>query len=433
MKRLLVVFCSLSLLAQSQFVLASHPTSILVESLDKRISFSLAGMNDVSGASLALADLGNDGIPEIIVGNGMGSEPRVRVLRQDGSEVGSFLAYAPTLGVGINVAACDLTGDGMNEIIVAPQRGGGPHIRVFDRFGEAIDDGGFFAYDEGMRAGVNLACGDLINNDADELVTLPAAGGGPHVRIWSWDGNEQLVENFFAFHIDDRSGLVGVVHDRSLTLAQQFTSTPTLKTLVIHTSPTTTIEEKINIDGFGVASLTIVDDDLYLSTSSSSTLYNLTNDSTKTITVEHATLTSFDDQLLFAPGRFLFDDTTEDQRIEVDVSQQRLYAYERGILQNSFLISSGLYNSTPIGIHTIIEKVPLVHYAWSYGEDDPRNYDLGWIPYNLRFYPHIYIHYAPWHNNFGHQMSHGCVNVNLKNIQWLYDWVRVDTPVEIKT
>lgn len=233
--------------------------------------------------------------------------------------------------------------------------------------------------------------------------------------------------------MDDRSGLVGVVHDRSLTLAQQFTSTPTLKILVIHTSLTTTLEKKISLDGLGVESLAFVNDDLYLTTASSSTLYNLTQDSTTTLSLEHASLAGFGDELVFTSGRLLFDNTTEDQRIEVDVSQQRLYAFEHGILRNSFLISSGLNNSTPLGTHSILEKVPLVHYVWSYGENDPRNYDLGWIPYNLRFYPHIYLHYAPWHNNFGHPMSHGCVNVNLTNIQWLYEWTQTGAPVEIKS
>ncbi|MCR4314463.1 MAG: L,D-transpeptidase [Candidatus Uhrbacteria bacterium] len=433
MKRLFVVLCSLSLLAPGQSVLASHPTSILVESLDERTSFSLAGMNDISGASLALADLGDDGIPEIIVGNGMGSEPRVFVLRQDGGEVGSFLAYAPTLGVGINVTSCDLTGDGYSEIIVAPQRGGGPHIRIFNRYGTAIDGGGFFAYDEGMRMGVNLACGNLIGDERAELVTLPAPGGGPHVRVWSWDETEMLVENFFAFHRDDRSGIVGVVHDKKLFLAQQHTSTPTLKTIVIHTSPTTTSENKISLDGLGVQSLAMVNNELYLSTASSSTLYNLTQNSTTMLDLAHPSLAGFDDELIFTSGRLLFNDTTEEQRIEVDVSEQRLYAFEQGILRNSFLISSGLNNTTPIGTHSVLQKVPLVHYAWNYGEGNPNNYDLGWIPYNLRIYPHIYIHYAPWHNNFGHQMSHGCVNVNLTNIQWLYDWAQIEIPVEIKT
>ncbi|MBI4256494.1 L,D-transpeptidase [Candidatus Uhrbacteria bacterium] len=433
MKRLFVVLCCLSLLTPGRLTLAYHSTRIWLDSIDGTISLELPNMNDVSGVSLAVADLGDDGVFEIIVGNGMGLEPRVRVLRQDGSEIGNFLAYDPTLGVGINVTTCDLTGDGYPEIIVAPQRGGGPHIRIFDRYGKAIDDGGFFAYDKGMRAGVNLACGNLIDDDRAELVTLPASGGGPHVRIWSWNGTQQLEENFFAFAASDRSGLIGVINDSRLTLVQQFTSTPTIKNVVIHTSPTTTSEETLSIDGRGVESLTVVQNEIFLSTSSSSTLYNLMNASTQTLSVEHASLASFGNQLLFAPGRFLFDDNVEEQRIEVDVSEQRLYAFERGILQNSFLISSGLNNATPLGTHTVLEKVPLVHYAWSYGENDPRNYDLGWIPYNLRIYPHIYIHYAPWHNNFGHQMSHGCVNVNLTNIQWLYEWTVVETPVEVKT
>src|SRR3989339_1668688 len=160
---------------------AKHSSSITINSLDESIEFPFTG-DDIGGVSLSIGDLGNDGVSEIIVGNGLGLEPRVHVLRQDGSEVGSFLVYAPALGLGINVIACDLTGDGYQEIIVAPQRGGGPHIRVFDRLGEAMDDGGFFAYDESMRSGVNLACGDLTDDGRDELVTLPAAGGGPPVR-----------------------------------------------------------------------------------------------------------------------------------------------------------------------------------------------------------------------------------------------------------
>jgi lipoprotein-anchoring transpeptidase ErfK/SrfK len=72
-----------------------------------------------------------------------------------------------------------------------------------------------------------------------------------------------------------------------------------------------------------------------------------------------------------------------------------------------------------LGEHPILAKVPLVHYAGGTGADA---YDLGWVPYNLRFYTHIYIHYAPWHNNFGHVMSHGCVNVSLDNMKWIYDW-----------
>ncbi|TAL51196.1 murein L,D-transpeptidase [Patescibacteria group bacterium] len=433
MKSFYIVLCCLSSFIHGQLTWASHSTSITIQSVQGDVSFELSNMNDISGISLAIADLGDDDTSEIIIGNGMGLEPRVHVRRQDGSDVGSFLAYAPTLGVGINIAACDLTGDGYNEIIVAPQRGGGPHVRIFDRFGDAIDDGGFFAYGETMRAGINLACGDLTGDDQAELVTLPAAGAGPHVRIWTWNDGAHLFKNFFVFHMDDRSGLVGIIHDTQLILAQQQTTSPIWKTLVIHSSPTTISEETLNIDGLGIESLAFYDDELYLSTSSTATLYNVTRNSTSQLDQDHPVLATDTNQFFIAPGRLLFDGDMAEQKIEIDISDQRLYAFEHGILRNSFLISSGLNNATPLGIHSVLEKVPLVHYAWSYGENDARNYDLGWIPYNLRFYPHIYLHYAPWHNNFGHQMSHGCVNVNLTNIQWLYEWTAVGTPVEIKS
>ncbi|NQV89966.1 L,D-transpeptidase [Candidatus Uhrbacteria bacterium] len=432
MKRLFLLLVFLSLLVPGSPTFAYHQDSIRIESLDTSISIPVLGKNVTSGVSLTVADLGNDGTSEIIYGNGMGLEPRVFVLRKDGSQIGSFLAYDPSLGVGINVLACDLTGDGYNEIIVAPQRGGGPHIRVFDRFGTAIDGGGFFAYDSSMREGINLACGDLVGDAHAELVTLPAAGGGPHVRIWSWNETAELVENFFAFNEDDRSGLVGTVHDKKLFLAQQHTSTPTIKEFVIHSSVTTQSEEIFSIDGLGVAAIIFYQDNLFLSTSSSSTLYNLTDDSTQPLSIEDATLASDDKTFLIAPGRKLFSPETDAQRIEVDISEQRLYAYENGILRNSFLISSGLNSATPLGNHTVLAKIPLVHYAWNYGEGNPNNYDLGWIPYNLRIYPHIYIHYAPWHNNFGHKMSHGCVNVGLSNIQWLYGWAQEKIPVIVK-
>jgi lipoprotein-anchoring transpeptidase ErfK/SrfK len=74
----------------------------------------------------------------------------------------------------------------------------------------------------------------------------------------------------------------------------------------------------------------------------------------------------------------------------------------------------------------------VVNYTWNYGPDDPRNYDLGPVKYNLRIYPHIYIHYAYWHNNFGRPMSHGCVNVNWDNMKWLYDWAEEGIPVTVR-
>ncbi len=412
--------------------LASHPESVQVRSMDGGIDFSYTVGDTVGGVSITMADLGDDGVSEIIIGGGMGSEPRVKVLRQDGSEIGSFLAYAPTLGVGVHVDACDLTGDGFNEIIVAPGRGGGPHIRVFNRFGIAIDNGGFFAYDESFRGGVNLACGNLLGDERSELVTLPGTGGGPHVRVWSWNNNGfEMMRNFFAFDADDQFGIVGDVDDMSLIISQQHTSAPIVKTFSLVDDLIIKSEKNISIDALGVHSLIVHQEKIMLSTSSNSWVYTLEGESVNVKSLHGSVaLTSDDKNLLYTSGRLLFTKGLS-KHINVDTSKQRLYAWSNGILDNSFLISSGLNNATPLGNHVILAKVPEVHYAWNYGEGNPNNYDLGWIPFNLRIYPHIYIHYAPWHNNFGHQMSHGCVNVSLEDMKWVYDWSDEGISVEV--
>ncbi|MBU2566524.1 L,D-transpeptidase [Patescibacteria group bacterium] len=125
-----------------------------------------------------------------------------------------------------------------------------------------------------------------------------------------------------------------------------------------------------------------------------------------------------------------FASTTGGKHITVNLKEQRMRAYENGRLVNTFLISSGKYGFwTQKGLHSVLAKLPVVHYAWTYSKDNPNNYDLGDVPYNLRIYPHTYIHYAYWHNSFGRPMSHGCVNVNLANIKWIYRWADEGVPV----
>jgi len=119
--------------------------------------------------------------------------------------------------------------------------------------------------------------------------------------------------------------------------------------------------------------------------------------------------------------------------IVISTRYQRMFAYEDGKLVNTFLISSGLWRyPTPRGYFSVLKKRPIVNYVWSYGKNHPDNYDLGYVPYNLNFYGHFYIHYAYWHWNFGHRMSHGCVNVNLPNSKWIYRWADKGIPVIVQ-
>ncbi|MHB8831341.1 MAG: L,D-transpeptidase [Patescibacteria group bacterium] len=119
--------------------------------------------------------------------------------------------------------------------------------------------------------------------------------------------------------------------------------------------------------------------------------------------------------------------------IYISLREQRLRAYENGKLVYSFLVSTGKGKfPTPRGSFSVLDKKPIVNYQWSYGPDNPDNYNLGYVPYNLRVTGHKYIHYAYWHNNFGHTMSHGCINVSLQNAKWIYRWADEDIPVLIR-
>src|SRR5688500_18551553 len=67
--------------------------------------------------SVALGDLGDDGIQEVVVGASLGSGPTIRAMRMDGSDLFSFAAFDTGMHQGVTVAVGDLDGDGRGEIV----------------------------------------------------------------------------------------------------------------------------------------------------------------------------------------------------------------------------------------------------------------------------------------------------------------------------
>jgi len=76
-----------------------------------------------------------------------------------------------------------LTGDGVAEIITGAGPGGGPHVRAFDVVGGVMEVASFFAYDVAFTGGVNVAAADLTGDGVAEIITGAGPGGGPHVRV----------------------------------------------------------------------------------------------------------------------------------------------------------------------------------------------------------------------------------------------------------
>ena len=92
------------------------------------------------GATLAVGDLGSDGVPEVVVGAGPGSLPYIMVLRQDGTTINRFLAFDKSVAKGVIVNLRDVNGDGKNEIVAATGPKFGKFVRVFDGYGKLLND-----------------------------------------------------------------------------------------------------------------------------------------------------------------------------------------------------------------------------------------------------------------------------------------------------
>ena len=368
--------------------------------------------NDTGGATIAVADLGTDGTPELIVGNGFGNEPRVRYLRQDGSEILGFNAYADNFGRGITVAACDLDGDGPAEVITGTQYGGGPQVRVFDNYGNAKFNNGFFAYADNFRGGVNVACGDVDNDGVAEIVTAPGPTGGPHVRVWQLVNNTwEIDQQFFAYDASDSSGVNVLIENENginKLIVSRAVGNKNEKTYYkILENRNATVDKIVN----SLTNFSINEDEYNYATA------DLDRDG--------------NEEIITVPGDQL-EGPAGDKHIIVDVSEQRLFAYENGLLNTSFYISSGTWwFPTPLGNHSVLAKKPWVDYTWSYGTGNPENYSMGLTPWNLMFKNHYYIHSAPWHDNYGERMSHGCVNASIASAELIYNFADVGTPVDI--
>lgn len=127
--------------------------------------------------------------------------------------------------------------------------------------------------------------------------------------------------------------------------------------------------------------------------------------------------------------------TTTQKLIIVDRSEQALFATDGGTLFMETSISTGLeLTPTPRGTFTIFKKTPSRYMQGPLpGLADQQEYDLPGVPWNLYFTEGgAVIHGAYWHNSFGSQYSHGCVNMEPAEARRLYEWAALGTRVIVR-
>jgi lipoprotein-anchoring transpeptidase ErfK/SrfK len=109
--------------------------------------------------------------------------------------------------------------------------------------------------------------------------------------------------------------------------------------------------------------------------------------------------------------------------IDVDLTHQRLIAYEGETPVRTVIVSTGLPRTpTVTGRFQIYVKYKAAHMSGV-------GYNLPNVPYVMYFYRGYALHGTYWHTNFGQPMSHGCVNLPTPDAEWLYNWTSVGTLV----
>jgi len=115
--------------------------------------------------------------------------------------------------------------------------------------------------------------------------------------------------------------------------------------------------------------------------------------------------------------------------IDVSISQQKVYAMQGDRKVREFVVSTGTDKYPTItGNYNIYVKYLKADMS---GVDDGIPWFLADVPYVMYFYSGYGLHGTYWHDNFGTAMSHGCINLNIEDAEWLYDFATIGTLVYI--
>jgi hypothetical protein len=164
----------------------SPGTSLLASGYAFELSFT-------SGVFLSAGDVNADGFPDVVVSPDEGGGPRVRIVSgRDRSVLADFFGIDdPDFRGGARTALGDLNGDGNVDLIVAAGFGGGPRVALFD--GTSLRPGvtptklvnDFFVFESTLRNGAYVAAGDVDGDEFADLIAGGGPGGGPRVYALS--------------------------------------------------------------------------------------------------------------------------------------------------------------------------------------------------------------------------------------------------------
>lgn len=121
------------------------------------------------------------------------------------------------------------------------------------------------------------------------------------------------------------------------------------------------------------------------------------------------------------------------KEIVVSLTDETMWVYEDGKLVLASLVSTGVAHSaastTPVGYFSILTKYDSQTMSGVIDDEAYLVPDVPWVMYFDDLGDALHGTY--WHNNFGHPMSHGCVNQPMDVAKFMYGWAPIGTPVTV--
>ncbi len=176
--------------------------------------FSPYGEDHTAGMFVAAGDIDGDFIPDIVVASGPGPKKRLMIMNGlDGTVLGKFYVHDTRFVGGIRVAVGDVNGDGINEIVTAPGPGLPRAIRVWDPATALLVGPELRPFGTAYRKGYHIATGYFDQDDAADLVV--GRNDADVVQVYS-GATRQLLSSATPFGSPFNGGVRVAVWDSDL-------------------------------------------------------------------------------------------------------------------------------------------------------------------------------------------------------------------------